>query len=138
MSTIQTSLIDQKQPLTGGLGDILDSISTNVSKVVTIWDKIQTIGKSPEVVVEKPRAGSPEGTNVQNVDPKAADRAADTITKIQQIYDQVKGLFGLGYPSTESQPTAPVTTEAGSALPFGLSMGALAVIGLVILLAVKK
>ena len=138
MSTIQTSLIDQKQPLSGGLGDILDSISTNVSKVVTIWDKIQTIGKSPEVVVEKPRAGSPEGTNVQNVDPKAADRAADTITKIQQIYDQVKGLFGLGYPSTESQPTAPVTTEAGSALPFGLSMGALAVIGLVILLIAKK
>jgi hypothetical protein len=138
MSTIQQSLIDQKQPVNIGLGDILDSISNNVSKVVTIWDKIQTIGKSPEVTVETPRAGFPEGVNVQNVDPKAADRAADTVTKIQQIYDQVKGLFGLGYPSTESQPTAPVTTQAGSALPFGMSMGALAIIGLVIILAVKK
>jgi hypothetical protein len=138
MSTIQQSLIDQKQPTSVGLDDWLDRIGIGVDKVVTIWDKIQTIGKSPEVTVETPRAGSPEGVNVQNVDPKAADRGADTITKIQQIYDQVKGLFGLGYPSTESQPTAPVTTEAGSALPFGLSMGALAVIGLVILFIAKK
>lgn len=138
MSTIQTSLIDQQQPTSVGLGDWLDRISSGVDKVVTIWNKIETIGKSPEVTVETPRAGSPEGTNVQNVDPKAADRGADTITTIQQIYDQVKGLFGLGYPSTTPQPTAPVTTEAGSALPFGLSMGALAIIGLLILLMVKK
>lgn len=138
MSTIQQSLIGQDQPTSGGLGDWLDKIGSSVSKVVTIVDQIKTIGKSPEVTVETPRAGSPEGTNVRNVDPLAADRSADTVTKIQNIYDQVKGLFGLGYPSTESQPTAPVTTQAGSALPFGLSMGALAVIGLVILIAVKK
>jgi hypothetical protein len=144
MSTWTQSIVTNKpgqsypeQPLPT-LDKVLDQIGGTAQKIGSIWDTIKNIGKSPEVTVEKPRAGSPEGTNVQNVDPKAADRAADTITKIQQIYDQVKGLFGLGYPSTESQPAAPVTTQAGSALPFGLSMGALAVIGLVILIMVKK
>jgi hypothetical protein len=149
MSTFQQSILpmDPNDPLTqiynkvmkdGQLNTVLDGIGGTVQKISTIWNQIENFGKSPEVVVEKPRAGSPEGTNVQNVDPKAAYRGADTITKIQQIYDQVKGLFGLGYPATESQPVAPITTEAGSALPFGLSMGALAVIGLVIILIAKK
>lgn len=140
MSTIQQSLIDQKQPTTGGgLSGGLDWALDVTKKVATIYDQIKTIGKSPEVVVEKPRAGEPDGRNVQNVDPKAADRGSETINKVQQIYDQIKGLFNIGFPQDSPQPTAPVTHEvATSSMPFGLSIGTAAIIGLLILLMVKK
>jgi hypothetical protein len=138
MSTIQQSLIDQKQPA-GGIGGGLDWALEVTKKVATIYDQIKTIGKSPEVVIEKPRTGLPEGTNVQNVDPKAADRGAETINKVQQIYDQVKGLFNIGFPQESPQPTSPVVHEIEpSSMPFGLSIGTMAIIGLLILLMVKK
>jgi len=139
MSTIQQSLIGQNQPTSVGLGDILDWTSNTVSKVGTIYEQVKTIGKSPEVTVEEPRAGTVEGKNVQNVDPKAADRGAETIYTVQKVIDQVKGLFNVGFPQDSPQPASTVTHDVGtSALPFGLSMGAIVIIGLLLLFMVKK
>ena len=139
MGQVQLSLIDQKQP-TNGLGGILDWAGENVSKIKTIYDEIKTFGKSDEVIVETPRAGSPEGKDVQNVDPKAVDRMAEVFNTAEKWIAQVKGLFNLGFPQDSPQPTSPVQheIEPGAALPFGLSIGTAAIIGLLIFMLVKK
>jgi hypothetical protein len=81
---------------------------------VMLYDKIKDIFSPRETVEGEPRAGTIEGRNEQqtNID---VNRSADVITTAKGFYDQVKGLFGLGYPQTEPQPAAPVQHEAKQA-----------------------
>ena len=109
-------------------------------KVVTLYDIITDIGTPKrEIVEEKPRAGYPEGQDVQHLN-EAVQRAAKTIHQTAteaagRIYDQVKGLFSLGFPQTQPQPTAGVTTAAGVA---GLSLPMIAVLALLLYLGTRK
>lgn len=131
------ALVETKKP--GPIEEGLDWALDTTKKIGTLWDQLSGLfGKKREVIVEKPRAGSPEGKNVQNVD-DTGNRSAD-VDKVfayaGQIIDQVKGLFGLGYPQTTSQPAAGVQTELGGLA--GLSMGTLAIAALVIWLLTRK
>lgn len=132
------ALVETKKP--GPIDEGLDWALDTTKKIATVWDQLSGLfGKKREVIKETPRAGSPEGKNVQNVN-DAGNRSADTtqriLTQAGEIINQVKGLFGLGYPQTEPQPTAGVQTELGGLA--GLSIGTLAIAGLVIWLLARK
>lgn len=131
------ALVETKKP--GPIDEGLDWALETTKKIGTLWDQVSGLfGKKREVIVEKPRAGSPEGKNVQNVN-DAGNRSAD-VDKVfayaGQVINQVKGLFGLGYPQTTPQPAAGVQTELGGLA--GLSMGTLAVAALIIYLLARK
>ena len=57
------------QPLslttTGTIDEGLDWALETTKKVGTLWNQVESLfGKKREVIVETPRAGAPEGTNV--------------------------------------------------------------------------
>jgi len=131
------------QPLSlttsGTIDQGLDWALTTSQKVGTLWNQVEDLfGKKREVIVETPRAGAAEGTNVQHVnDPGTSGGDVQTVlTKAGEIINQVKGLFGIGYPQTETQPVAGVQTGAGGLA--GLSMTTLAIIGLIVYLIARK
>ncbi|MCJ7805913.1 hypothetical protein MUP46_04710 [Patescibacteria group bacterium] len=131
------ALVETKKP--GPIDEGLDWALDTTKKIATVWDQLSGLfGKKREVITETPRAGSPEGKNVQNVN-DTPNRSAD-VDKVfayaGQIIDQVKGLFGLGYPQTMPQPAGGVQTELGGLA--GLSMGTLAIAALIILLLTRK
>ena len=121
-------------PIQGGLDQVLD-----ITKgVKTLWDEIKNIFDEPrEVIKEEPRAGYPDGRDVQHYN-ESVDRGADVVQRIAvqtgQLIDQVKGLFSLGYPQTQPQPTGGVTGELMQpAIPVGL-----VAVALLVLLLVRK
>jgi len=122
-------------PIDEGLDWALDT----TKKIGTLWDQLSGLfGKKREVIKETPRAGSPEGKDVQNVN-DTGNRSADVdkvTTYAGQIISQVKGLFGLAFPQMEAQPAAGVQTELGGLA--GLPMSTLIIIGLVLLLVARK
>jgi len=93
-----------------------------------------------QTIVEKPRAGYPEGVNAAPVN-STLERSADVITKGVDFYQQLKGLFGLGYPTTETQPVSPIKKEltpATAPVIAGMSAGTIAVIAIALLFLFKK
>lgn len=123
----------------GTIDEQLDWALEKGGKLLTFWNQIEdTFGKKREVIVETPRAGAPDGKDVQHVDSPGTS-GADTqtiLTKAGEIINQVKGLLGIGYPQTVPQPVSGVQTELGGLA--GLSMGTLAIIGLILYLMTRK
>ncbi|KPK75273.1 MAG: hypothetical protein AMJ79_11845 [Phycisphaerae bacterium SM23_30] len=118
----------------------LDWAIEQTKKVTTLWDQIKSTWDKPrEVIAEKPRAGYPEGQNLIHYNDEV-DRGANVAEQIlvlgKQFYDQVKGLFGLGYPSTGTQPVATVEHEVS--LAGGLNWGIVLIIAIVLYLVTKK
>lgn len=131
-------LVESKssEPIGGGLDWALDQ----TKKVVTLWDQVREIWDKPrEVIQEKPRAGYPEGQNLQHTSDNVA-RGAQTIEQLltlgKQFYGQVKGLFGLGYESTESQPVAKLEHEIS--LPGGVNIGIIVILIILFLIVTRK
>jgi len=119
------------------LSDLLDSLKGKEEVVKTVYDNLSWMWKPRETVVATPRAGWPEGTNEANTN-TTIDRAADVIKAGTGFYSQLKGLFGLGYPATEPQPTSPVQHEVKPAAAVaGMSAGTIAVIAVLLLLIFK-
>jgi hypothetical protein len=88
---------------------------------VMLYDKIKGIFSPRETVEGEPRAGTIEGRNEQHTDIEV-NRGPDIVTTTKDFYDQVKGLFGLGYPQSQPQPSVPVHHEAATVNGVSLTM----------------
>lgn len=92
------------------IGDDLNKALDVTKTVDTLYSQISNNIQPVNIVEGEPRVGYPEGQNVTNTQ-NVINRAADTIQSGIGFFEQVKGLFGLGYPSTETQGVSPITTE---------------------------
>jgi len=121
------------------LSEGLDWALENKGAITTIYDNLSWMWKPRETIVETPRVGYPEGQDSANTN-NTIERAADVITMGKDFYTQVKGLFGLGYPATETQPVSGVQHEVTpAALPVvaGMSAGTIAIIVIALILLFK-
>lgn len=115
----------------------LDWALAQTKKVVTLWDEIQyAFGKKREVINETPRAGTPEGTAVQNVNDttKTGVNIIDQgVAWAEKIWGQVKGLFNIGFPGGD-QPAFTIKHEIdpSTKTTIYLAIAAAIVIGLVL------
>jgi len=127
------SSVETKDPIGSGLEWALD---TSI-KAATLWDEISSAFGKREVIRETPRAGYPEGQDVQHTN-DLQSRSAEVIATAKKMFSQYKGLFSIGYEPTEPQPVSGVQHELKpAAIPFGLSPGMIA-LGLLLLYLVKK
>jgi len=117
------------------LSGLLSSVLGGIRQIKTVADEfIDLLGlKKHEPVSAGPtEIGNSPGV-VVNTEP-IREAGADVLTRIQlagrEMINQVKGLFGLGYPQTEPQGVYPVVTSIG-----GISaMSLLIIAGIVILI----
>lgn len=93
----------------GRAGEVSQRIRTVVDEIGEAWG----IWERP-VIEERPRAGYPEGQNIQHLNRDEDDRA-DVVTMARGLFggilEQVKGLFNLGFPPTGSQPAFAIKHE---------------------------
>lgn len=123
--------VEKRDPI----GDSLDWALDVSKKIGTVYEQLKETWGPRETIVETPRAGYPEGRDILHTN-ETASRTADVISAGKKLYEQVKGLFGLGYPQTQTQESTPVEHEiAGLA---GLSLGTIAVIVLLIYFLMRK
>ena len=120
------------------LSEGLDWALSNKDTLRTVYDVLK--GKDTyeprEVIQETPRVGYPEGQNLAATN-NTVDRAAGIVTMGQDFYEQVKGLFGLGYPASNAQPVSPVKHEISTPVLAGMSAGTIAIIAIGLLFLVK-
>lgn len=121
--------------------------TTNI--ISTVVDVISPNTQPRETISGTPTAGTPEGRDEINLN-NVIQNGADVVTQGRNFYDQVKGLFGLGYTPPETQPVSPVTHEVEPAvLPVptadgtpikagGLDMKVIAVIAVIAFMLFKK
>ena len=122
------------------LSNLIDSFTEHQEDIKTVYDNLSWMWKPRETIVETPRAGWPEGTNSAPTN-NTIDKAADVITLGTNFYTQLKGLFGLGYPATETQPVSPVkheVTQGGLQTVTGVNNTTLLIAGAVLLLLLMK
>ena len=104
------------------LDNSLEWALETTKKVTTVYDQLKWMWEPRETIVETPRVGLAEGVDVKNTNIEV-NRRADVIELGKQFYAQVKGLFGLGYPSTEKQPVPIVEQGTVDATMPGMSAG---------------
>lgn len=112
-------------------GEVSQDIKTVFDQVADLW------GISRRSVTEgTPRAGYPEGRDVQHLNTDE-DNRPDILTMAAGVYqgilEQVKGLFNIGYPQTSGQPAFAIRHDIE---PTPKTMIVAAVIGAVIILAI--
>lgn len=81
---------------------------------IMLYDRIKGIFSKGDKVEGTPTAGYPDGATEQNTN-LDVNRGADTVTMVKDFYDQVKGLFGLGYPQSQPQPAVELQHESKEA-----------------------
>lgn len=123
-------------PKSDPIGETLEWALSQTGKVTTLFDQIKGIWEPREVIAEKPRAGSPEGKDVRNLD-QIVEKGADVIKAgtawVGGVFDQVKGLFNLGFGQTGKQPVFAIEHELEPSVKIGIGVIAAAII-LVLLL----
>ncbi len=119
------------EPRKDWLGESLDWALDQTTKAATLYSQYQAAFSPREVISETPRAGYPEGRDVRNTNSIEA-RSADVYEAGKQFYDQLKGLFNLGY----SQSPQPVSTVPTTAKPT-IGLGTIAGLGLLLLVRGK-
>lgn len=124
----------------------LDWFLDNQGIIETVVNVISPTVSTRDLIPGTPQEGYPEGQDEAHTN-NIVERSADVTTRTQDFFDQVKGLFGLGYPASEPQPTSPVSHEvtpadlpapAGSSILTGISVGTIAMIAIALLLLFKK
>ena len=111
------------------LNEGLDWALETTKKVTTVYDQLKWMWEPREKIVATPRTGTAEGVDARNTNIEV-NRGADVYETAKDFYAQVRGLFGLGYPSNEKQPVpivqpAPVIQQGSTA---GMSFGTIAII----------
>lgn len=123
-------------PKVDPFGEGLDWALEQTKKVTTLFDQLRGLWEPREVIEETPREGYPEGKNVQHLN-ETVEKGADVIKAGRvwagEFFDQVKGLFNLGFDQTGTQPVSPVSHELEPDMKTGLIVIA-AIIILVLLL----
>lgn len=124
------------EPKGDPLGEGLDWAFNQTMKITTLYDQLKGLWEPREVIRETPRAGSPEGKDVRNLNDivkKGAEVYKAGAGWVGGIYDQVKGLFNLGFDQTGKQPAFSIQHEIEPTVKVGIGVIA-AVIILVLLL----
>lgn len=114
------SSTSQKKPLTGTLSDILAAARTGLQtagEIKTVVNEYKQIfdAITHETIKGTPRAGTPEGRNEANVE--TSPTTGTSILNLGKAYgeafiSQLKGLFNLGYESSQgSQPAFAIQHE---------------------------
>lgn len=123
-------------PRVDTVGDPLEWALEQTKKVTTLYDQLRNLWDPREVIEEKPRAGYPDGKDVRHLNEKI-ERGAEVVKAGAQviggIYDQVKGLFNLGFEQTGKQPAFSIQHELEPTTKIGIGVIA-AVIILILLL----
>jgi len=123
-------------PKADPVGETLEWALAQTRKVTTLYDQFRGMWEPREVITEKPRAGTPEGKDVKNLNQiveRGAEVAKAGAAWIGGVYDQVKGLFNLGFDQTGKQPVFSIQHEIEPTTKIGIGVIA-AVIILVLLL----
>jgi len=123
------------------LGESLDWALGTTKKVTTLFDELSQLWEPREVIKEKPRAGTPEGKDVRNLN-QVIDRGAEVIKAGKawagQIYDQVKGLFNLGFPQSGKQPAFSLRHELDPSPKLTIGFGVMVAIVILFMLMRKR
>jgi len=135
--TSQRGILEGIIGAVGRAGEISQQFRTVVDEIGGAWG----VWERP-VIEERPRAGAPEGQNLQHLNRDEDDRA-DVVTMARGLFggilEQVKGLFNLGFPQTGSQPAFAIKHEVEPSqrtmIIAGVAVGAIL---LVILLRGRK
>ena len=129
-------LAETMGPKADPFGETLEWALAQTGKVTTLYDQLKGLWQPREVITETPRAGSPEGKDVRNLN-QIVEKGAEVIKSgtawIGGVYDQVKGLFNLGFDQTGKQPVFSIEHELEPGVKIGIGVIAAAVI-LVLLL----
>lgn len=117
----------------------LDWALAQTKKVTTLYDELKGFWEPREVIKETPREGYPAGKDVRHLN-EITEKGAEVIKAgkawIGGVYDQVKGLFNLGFDPTGKQPVFAIEHEIEPSVKIGIGVIAAAVI-LVLLLRKK-
>jgi len=92
------------------LGEGLQKAIDVTKPISTLYNQLTWQVEPRNIVAGTPQAGYPEGRDEVYTN-NTVDRAADVLKSGLGFFEQVKGLFGLGYPANDAQPVSPLTTE---------------------------
>lgn len=122
-------------PKSDPFGESLAWALDQTKKVTTLYDQLRGFWEPREVITETPRKGYPEGQDVRHLN-ETVKKGAEIIkagkTLIGKAYDQVKGLFNLGFDQGK-QPVFSIEHELEPTVKIGIGVIAAAII-LVLLL----
>jgi len=123
-------------PKVDTIGKGLDWALEQTMKVTTLFDQLKGLWSPREVITETPREGSPEGTNVAHLN-DTVEKGAQVLKAgtawVGDVFEQVKGLFNLGFDQTGKQPVFSIMHEIDPTAKIGVGVIA-AVIILILLL----
>lgn len=129
-------LAQKMGPKSDPVGETLDWALAQTKSITTLFDQVKSIWEPREVITETPRAGYPEGKDIRHLN-ETVEKGAEMIKAgkawIGGVYDQVKGLFNLGFDQTGKQPVFSIEHELEPGVKIGIGVIAAAVI-LVLLL----
>jgi len=122
-------------PASDPFGETLDWALAQTKKVTTLYDQISGVWEPREVIAETPREGYPEGKDVRHLN-ETIEKGADIIkagtSLLGKAYDQVKGLFNLGFKQGK-QPAFSIEHELEPTVKVGIGIVA-AIVILILLL----
>lgn len=123
-------------PKADPIGETLDWALAQTRTITTLYDQLKGFWEPREVIKETPREGYPEGQDVRHLN-ETVEKGAEIIkvgkALIGKAYDQVKGLFNLGFDQTGKQPVFSIEHELEPTVKIGIGVIAAAII-LVLLL----
>jgi len=128
-------LAETMGPKTDPVGEGLAWALDQTKKVTTLYDQLSGLWQPREVITETPRAGAPEGKDVRHLN-ETIEKGAKIIKSgtawLGGVFDQVKGLFNLGFDQGK-QPAFSIEHELEPTVKIGIGVIAAAII-LVLLL----
>lgn len=128
-------LVEKMGPKADPFGEGLNWALTQTKKVTTLFDQLKGLWEPREVIKEKPREGYPEGQDVRHLN-ETVEKGAEIVKAgkawIGGVYEQVKGLFNLGFKQGK-QPAFSIEHEIEPTVKVGIGVIAAAII-LVLLL----
>jgi len=117
-------------------GESLEWALAQTKKVTTLYDQLSGLWKPREVITETPRKGYPEGKDVRHLN-ETVEKGAKIIKAgtawVGGVYDQVKGLFNLGFDPTGKQPVFSIEHELEPTVKIGIGVIAAAIILILLL-----
>lgn len=121
-------------PKVDPFGESLDWALEQAKGITTLFDQLKHLWSPREVIVEKPREGSPEGKDVRHLN-ETVEKGAKVLkagsARVGDVFEQVKGFFNLGFDPTDKQPVSSIE-------PSAVGIGVIAGIIILILLLRKR
>jgi len=126
-------------PRVDPFGESLEWALQQTKSIITLFDQVREIYDPREVIEETPRVGYPEGKNLRHLN-ETVDKGAKVLKAgsawVGDVFEQVKGLFNLGFDPTGKQPVFSIQHELEPTTKIGI--GVIAGIIILILLLRKR